>query len=176
MRIYLSGSCNCGKAEITRKISKDLGLEEVISPSEQIFPPIFGVNLNRVFHGRKWEGKRDETFQGLMSYLDALDREDIVSNEGPLLLLSHLLFFGVLSVFSDEQRVAVLKRCLSLLEKGEHFIVERWSPGNLFDEITVDLQKAFSSGRGNVTLMKREKNFETTVKKGMQKIRKEVTK
>lgn len=176
MRIYLSGSCNSGKAAIVRKISSDLGLEEVVNPSERIFPSIFGVNLNRVFHGRKWEGKRDETFQGLMEYLDVLDREDIVSNEGPLLLLSHLLYFGVLGTLTDEQRVLVLRRCLSLLEKGQHFIVDRWSPSNMFDEVSVDIQKALSAGRGNVVSLKREKDYEATIKKSAQRIKKEVKK
>jgi len=174
MRIYLCGACNSGKGEICRIVAEKLGLPALIDPSEAIFKPIYSVGLDRVFRGYKWQGKREETYQGLLKYLEAFEEGDFISNEGPLLLLSHLLFFGVLSVLEDSQRKTVLEKALSQLDQGRHYIIERWAPGNIFDQVSVTIQKDLAGARENIKILPAQKGYEETISKAVRGILREV--
>lgn len=172
MSIYICGACNCGKAEIARRLGEDYpNLEVVLDPSETIFDSIFGVGLDRVFRGRKWESKPDEAIQGIEEYLDVFDREDIICNESPLLFLSHILYFGVLSVFSDEVRAEIISRCLSQLRNGHHFIVRRWSENGNFARASMQIQRDIGAGRKNIHVIPPADNYENTVTQGYEVIK-----
>ena len=172
MSIYICGACNTGKAEIARRIGmENTSLQLHIDPADTVFVPIFGVGLDRIFRGRKWEGKTDETYQSLCEYLSLLEQEDIITNEGPLLLLSHMMFFGVLSVFNDEQRKGILTRCLALLRRGKHFIVRRWIENGNFNEISVSLQREFRNGRENIFTIPPATDYDSTVEQAVEYIK-----
>lgn len=172
MSIYICGACNCGKAEIARRLGEDYpNLEVVLDPSETIFDSIFGVGLDRVFRGRKWESKPDEAIRGIEEYLDVFDREDIICNESPLLFLSHILYFGVLSVFSDEVRAEIISRCLSQLRNGHHFIIRRWSENGNFARASMQIQRDIGAGRKNIHVMPPADNYENTVTQGYEVIK-----
>lgn len=175
MKIYVCGACNSGKAEIVRRISEKLKIKSIIDPSETVFQPVFGMGLGRVFRGRRWEGKQPETYQGIMEYLDVLDSDGpFVSNEGPILFLSHLMFFGVLSTFMDLQRQQIVERSLAMTCRGFHVIIERWVPANTFDEVSVLIQKNIAGARDNVIVLKKYKDYGETIEKASRKIVREV--
>lgn len=176
MRIFLCGACNSGKAEICRRVGEKARLPLLLNPSEEIFQPIYSVGLDRVFRGAKWLTKREETYQGLVKYLDRFEEGDFISNEGPLLLLSHLLFFGVLSVLEDSQRKTVLEKALSQLNQGTHLIIERWAPGNIFDQISVRFQKDLAGARENIKILPPQQGYEETISKAVTRVLKEVQK
>lgn len=172
MSIYICGACNCGKAEIARRLGDDFpNLKVVVDPSETVFKPIFGVGLDRVFRGRKWEGRTDETYQGIVQYLDLLEQEDIITNEGPLVFFSHLVFFGLLSSFNDEQRKEIITRCLDLLRKGKHFVVRRWADNGNFGQVSVMLQREFRNGRENIYIIPPASDYDSTVEQGYEFIK-----
>lgn len=174
MRIYLCGACNSGKAEICRRVADKTGLSAKIDPSDAVFKPIYSVGLDRVFRGGKWQGKREETYQGLLQYLEAFAEGDFITNEGPLLLLSHLMFFGVLAIMGDSQRKTVLEKALSQLDQGQHYIIERWAPGNTFDQVSVRLQKNLAGARDNIKILPAQKGYEETISKAVRGILREV--
>lgn len=172
MSIYICGACNCGKAEIARRIAADCpSLRLTLDPADSVFVPIFGVGLDRIFRGRKWEGKSDEAYQGITEYLSILEQDDILTNEGPLVFFSHLMFFGVLSVFNDEQRREILTRCLALLRRGKHFIVRRWIENGNFNEISVSLQREFRNGRENIFTIPPATDYDSTVEQAVEYIK-----
>ena len=172
MSIYICGACNCGKAEIARRLGVDFpSLEIVIDPSETVFKPIFEVGLDRVFRGRKWEGKVDETYKGITEYLDILGQENIITNEGALVFLTHVAFFGVLSSFNDEQRKDILMRCYAQLRDGDHFVVRRWADNGNFCQTSVQLQRDIGVGRKNIHIIPPAVDYESTVEQGYEFIK-----
>jgi hypothetical protein len=172
MSIYICGACNCGKAEISRRIAAEYpSLRLTIDPADSVFIPIFGVGLDRIFRGRKWEGRTDETYQGIVQYLDLLEQEDIITNEGPLVFFSHLVFFGLLSSFNDEQRKEIITRCLDLLRKGKHFVVRRWADNGNFGQVSVMLQREFRNGRENIYTIPPATDYESTVEQAVEYIK-----
>ncbi len=176
MNIYLCGACRTGKAEIVRRMALETkGVEVRLDQSEEIFIPLFGHGLDRVFRRRLWEGKTDEAYQGMMAYLESFrgspDRTTIF-NEGPLLLLSHFLYFGALALAPDQWRETILRECMDLLEQGEHYIIERWADNSAFDRVSVDLQKALGCNRANVFVIEAATDYESTVENTLVQIRK----
>ena len=172
MSIYICGACNCGKAEIARRLGDDFpNLKVVVDPSETVFKPIFGVGLDRVFRGRKWEGRTDETYQGIVQYLDLLEQENIITNEGALAFIPHLAFFGLLSSFNDEQRKEILLRCYAQLRNGLHFVVRRWADNGNFCQTSVQLQRDIGVGRKNIYIIPPASDYESTVERGYEFIK-----
>ena len=167
LSIYICGACNCGKAEIARKLGLDFpDLRVVTDPSETVFKPIFGVGLDRVFRGRKWEGKTDEAYQGIVQYLGLLEQENVITNEGALAFLTHVAFFGVLSSFNDEQRKEILLRCYAQLRNGLHFVVRRWADNGNFCQTSVQLQRDIGVGRKNIYIIPPASDYESTIEQG----------
>lgn len=172
MSIYICGACNCGKAEIARRLGDDFpNLKVVVDPSETVFKPIFGVGLDRVFRGRKWEGKTDEAYQGIVQYLGLLEQENVITNEGALAFLTHVAFFGVLSSFNDEQRKEILLRCYAQLRNGLHFVVRRWADNGNFCQTSVQLQRDIGAGRKNIYIIPPARDYESTVEQGYEFIK-----
>lgn len=176
MNIYLCGACKTGKAEIARRMGLEIkGVEVRLDPSEEIFIPLFGHGLDKVFRRRLWEGKIDKAYQGIMAYLESFhgspDRTTVF-NEGPLLILSHLLYFGALALAPDQWRETILRECVTLLEQGEHYIIERWADNSTFDRVSVDIQKSLGCNRANVFVIEAAEDYESTVEKTLMQIRK----
>ena len=176
MNIYLCGACRTGKAEIVRRMALETkGVEVRLDQSEEVFIPLFGHGLDRVFRRRPWEGKIEEACQGMMAYLESFrgspDRTTVY-NEGPLLILSHLLYFGALALATDQQREQILRECMDLMKQGEHYIIERWADNSTFDRVSVDIQKSLGCNRPNVFVIEAAEDYERTVEKALVQIRK----
>ena len=174
MNIYLCGACNTGKAEIAKQITLDTkGAKIKLDVSEEIFIPLFGHGLDRVFRKRLWEGKTEVAYQSMITYLDSFIGEPdktTIYNEGPLLILSHLFYFGALAMIPDRQREEIVRKCICLLEQGEHYIIERWANNTAFDRVSVDIQKAFGCNRSNIFVIEPAEDYERTIKKASTQI------
>lgn len=174
MNIYLCGACYAGKAEIAKRLVKEVpGLEIRLDVSESIFEELFGCSYIRFFRRRMWENDIDKAVDGFMQYMDVFKGEKGVStvfNEGPLLTLSHLLYFGVLAVCSDAQRVQMLNTCFDLINQGEHYIVQRWASTSVLDQVSVEIQKQFGFHRSNVFLLDKAADYDSTVSNAVAQI------
>lgn len=175
MNIYLNGACNTGKAEVARRLAEEVpGMQVCLNPSEMIFEPLFGHKLNRIFRGRLWEGHIDKAYTGTMQYLDMLKGEEgktTVFNEGPVLFLSHLLFFGSLALLKDDQRESIISKCVELIGQGEHYIIQRWADKSLFDRVNVSIQMLLGCNRTNVFVLTPAVDYESTITHVLTQIR-----
>lgn len=173
MSIYICGACEAGKSKVTEEISDSFpDLELVLDPSIALFSAVFkGRSLGRILRCEEWEGHLEESYGILINLIEIYEREDIITNEGPLMLLSHLMFFGILHSFNDQQRKEILTRCYALLSTGTHFIVQRWVDSGDFCEASTKLQIGFKFGRANVSVIPKAENYETTVAQAVEFIK-----
>ncbi len=175
MNIYLSGACRTGKAEIARRLAGEVkGVVPCLDPSLEVFTPVFGHGLDRIFRGRLWEGRMDQAYEATMRYLEVLGGapgQTTVFNEGPLPLLAHLTYFGGLALATDHQREAILAACLDLLGQGEHYVIQRWANDGTFDRVNVALQTACGCNRANVFLLPPARDYAGTVEAALSQIR-----
>jgi hypothetical protein len=174
MNIYICGACHSGKAAIVKRLVEEVpGLEMKLDISESIFEELFGCSYIRFFRRRMWENDIDKAVDGFIQYMDVFKGEKGVStvfNEGPLLTLSHLLYFGALSVCSDAQKVQVLNTCFDLINQGEHYIVQRWASTSVLDQVSVEIQKQFGFHRSNVFLLDKAADYDSTVSNAVAQI------
>lgn len=174
MNIYICGACHSGKAAIVKRLVEEVpGLEMKLDISESIFEELFGCSYIRFFRRRMWENDIDKAVDGFIQYMDVFKGEKGVStvfNEGPLLTLSHLLYFGALSVCSDAQKVQVLNTCFDLITQGEHYIVQRWASTSVLDQVSVEIQKQFGFHRSNVFLLDKAADYDSTVSNAVAQI------
>lgn len=175
MNIYLSGACKSGKAEIARRLAGEVkGVVPCLDPSLEVFTPVFGHGLDRIFRGRLWEGRMDQAYEATMRYLEVLDGtpgQTTIYNEGPLPLLAHLTYFGALALARDAWREAILAACLGLLGQGEHYVIQRWANDGTFDRVNVALQTACGCNRSNVFLLPPARDYAGTVEAALSQIR-----
>ncbi len=175
MNIYLSGACRTGKAEIARRLAGEVkGMVPCLDPSLEVFTPVFGHGLDRIFRGRLWEGKMEAAYNAVMRYLEVLGGtpgQTTVFNEGPLPLLAHLTYFGGLALATDRQRETILAACLDLLGQGEHYVIQRWANDGTFDRVNVSLQTACGCNRANVFLLPPARDYAGTVEAALSQIR-----
>lgn len=175
MNIYLSGACRTGKAEIARRLAGEVkGVVSLIDPSLEVFAPVFGHGLDRIFRGRLWEGKMEAAYNAVMRYLEVMGGtpgQTTVFNEGPLPLLAHLTYFGGLALATDPQREAILAACLDLLGQGEHYVIQRWANDGTFDRVNVALQAACGCNRVNVFVLPPARDYAGTVEAALSQIR-----
>ncbi len=175
MNIYLSGACRTGKAEIARRLAGEVrGVVSRIDPSLEVFQPVFGHGLERVFRGRLWEGRMGQAYDATMRYLEVLGGtpgQTTVFNEGPLPVLAHLIYFGGLALATEHQREAILAACLDLLGQGEHYVIQRWANDGAFDRVNVSLQTACGCNRANVFLLPPARDYAGTVEAALSQIR-----
>lgn len=175
MNIYLSGACRSGKAEIARRLAGEVkGMVPCLDPSLEVFRPVFGHGLDRIFRGRLWEGRMDQAYDAVMRYLEVLGGspgQTTIYNEGPLPLLAHLTYFGGLALATDPQREAILAACLDLLGQGEHYVIQRWANDGTFDRVNVALQAACGCNRANVFILPPARDYTGTVEAALSQIR-----
>lgn len=175
MNIYLSGACRTGKAEIARRLADEVkGMVPCLDPSLEVFRPVFGHGLDRIFRGRLWEGRMDQAYDAVMRYLEVLGGspgQTTIYNEGPLPLLAHLTYFGGLALATDRQREEILSACMDLLGQGEHYVIQRWANDGTFDRVNVALQTACGCNRANVFLLPPARDYAGTVEAALSQIR-----
>lgn len=155
MKIFICGACGVGKRAIAQRAAEQEGnIDLRVDVSEDVFGGAFNRPLNHVLARRKWFGDAVATYRSLSEYLERLAEKPkggraLVFNEGPSMLISHLLWFGPLYNLPTQQRLEVITKAFGLLGEGTHVFIEGWKK-DTFNQATTQIQKTILGGQANV--------------------------
>lgn len=178
--IFLGGHCSIGKNALTFKVSQalmDRGIPSVSiqDPADTTFRKYFGMTLPRALAVKMFISQPHEFFKASMEYLNIFekaskDKESIaVLAESPSLAISHALFFGVLSMWSAEEKKSFWGKAYELLDTGTHFLVEGWryTPEN---NLRWGMQCLLSKDKANIKAIGPYRSFMEVQEKGLRDI------
>lgn len=176
MKIYICGGCSVGKTTIARAIAeKRPEVELRLDISEQVFGAVFGRPFHSIVSKRQWIGDAPRTYSVICEYIERMAEKPkpgqiLIYNEGPSMIISHMLWFGPTCILPMRQRMDIIIRAMALFDEQEtaHVFIEGWKQ-DTFNQATIAIQKRILHGMDNVIYVQ-GRGYNETIEAGEQAV------